>query len=220
MQGKTLTAVFPRLTVTNLSVSGSVSRHHLEDQVLPLPVQSADLSGIVVITTGGNDIIHSYGRAPPRECAMYGATLAQAEPWIRNFRQRLDEMMTTIRGRFPGGCAVFLANIYDPTDGTGDPGTSGLPEWPDGLEILGRYNTIIADCAARHDHVHLVDIRSPFLGHGIHCTKPWLPHYRWRDPTYWYHVNIEDPSDRGYDAIRRLFLLEMIRVLAGGSFPG
>ena len=30
---------------------------------------------------------------------------------------------------------------------------------------------------------------------------------------YWYFMNIEDPSERGYDAIRRLFLLEMIETL-------
>jgi hypothetical protein len=22
----------------------------------------------------------------------------------------------------------------------------------------------------------------------------------------WYHINVEDPNDRGYDALRRLFL--------------
>ena len=33
------------------------------------------------------------------------------------------------------------------------------------------------------------------------------------DPYCWYHVNLEDPNERGYDAIRRLFLIEMARVL-------
>jgi hypothetical protein len=34
------------------------------------------------MTTGGNDLIHWYGATPPREGAMYGASLAQAQPWI------------------------------------------------------------------------------------------------------------------------------------------
>jgi hypothetical protein len=86
--------------------------------------------GIVVLTTGGNDLIHSYGRNPPVEGAMYGAT-------------------------------------------------------PDA-----------------------------FLGHGIPCSQRWRTHYRRDDPHYRYFDNLEDPNPRGYDAIRRLFLLEIQAVLA------
>ncbi len=31
-----------------------------------------------------------------------------------------------------------------------------------------------------------------------------------RQTHYWYYTNLEDPNERGYDAIRRLFLLEMM----------
>ena len=60
----------------------------------------------------------------------------------------------------------------------------------------------------------MVDIRTPFLGHALHFNKPWTRHYRSDDPHYWYAPNIEDPNDRGYDAIRRLFLLRVIEVFA------
>jgi len=33
--------------------------------------------------------------------------------------------------------------------------------------------------------------------------------YDWHDPHYWYFENIEDPNDRGYDALRRIFLREI-----------
>ena len=52
-----------------------------------------------------------------------------------------------------------------------------------------------------------------FLGHGIHCRDTGNRHYRKADPHYWYAENLEDPNDRGYDALRRLFLLEMARIL-------
>lgn len=52
-----------------------------------------------------------------------------------------------------------------------------------------------------------------FLGHGIHCLKFWLSHYRAEDPRYWYYDNLEDPNDRGYDALRRVFLHAMARTL-------
>jgi lysophospholipase L1-like esterase len=218
MLGKNLSAVFPKLETKNISVSGSDSSHHF-GQIQKLEPQLSNVLGIVVMTTGGNDLIHDYGRTPPRECAMYGATLEQAKPWIENFERRLDEMVTALGKKFPDGCYIFLANIYDPSDGTGNTSSAitGLPAWPDGVLILKLYNEIISRCAERYDYVHLVDIHKAFLGHGIHCKKFWLKHYCSWDPHYWYSMIIEDPNDRGYDAIRRLFLIEMAKVFFYGN---
>ncbi len=212
MQGICLSAVLPNLQRDNRAVSGSTSLEHIAWIRDDLPVQPPEVLGWVVMTTGGNDVIHNYGRSPPREGAMYGASLEQAEPWIAAFEQRLDEMLDLIEARFPGGCHVFLADIYDPTDGIGDAARAGLPDWPDGLKILAAYNDAIARCAERRDRVHLVPMHQAFLGHGIHCTQWWRAHYRREDPHYWYAANLEDPNHRGYDALRRLFLLEMIDV--------
>jgi len=90
---------------------------------------------------------------------------------------------------------------------------AGLPPWEDGLEILTAYNTTIAQCAAKHENVWLVDIHSVFLGHGVHCRQPWREHYDSDDPHYWYYDNLEDPNDRGYDAIRRVFLNTIVKSL-------
>jgi hypothetical protein len=213
MKGKNLSSVFPNLRHKDFATSGSDSLDHFS-RIKKLEKFNPDILGIVIMTTGGNDLIHHYGQKPPKECAMYGATLEQAKPWIQNFEERLDEMILALNDKFPGGCHIFLANIYDPSDGTGDTKEffTGLPPWPDGLAIHKAYNKIIAQCAQNHDNVHLVDIYSPFLGHGIHCKKFWLKHYHFLDPTYWYSPNIEDPNHRGYDAIRRLFLIEMMKV--------
>lgn len=213
MQGLCLATVLPNLTATNIAVSGSNVIEHLELLLPKLETHDADAFGIIVLTTGGNDIVHNYGRTPPREGAMYGASLEQAVPWIKNFEQRLDQIVDGIVTRFPGGCRIFLANIYDPTDGVGDAEHAGLPAWPDGLKIIDAYNATIARCADRYEAVHLVNIHDEFLGHGIHCVQFWNSHYRPGDPRYWYFDNLEDPNDRGYDAIRRLFLIEMAKVL-------
>lgn len=213
MLGKNLAAVFPNLRAKNIAVSGSTSLDHLK-QIQGLEPQSSNVLGIVVMTTGGNDLIHNYGRTPPKEGAMYGATLEEARPWVNNFEKRLAQMIISIKEVFPGRCHIFLANIYDPSDGTGDTKSwlTGLPTWADGLLILRAYNEVISRCADKYDYVHFVDIHKSFLGHGIHCRKFWLKNYRFSDPYYWYHLNIEDPSDRGYDAIRRLFLIEIVKV--------
>jgi lysophospholipase L1-like esterase len=206
-----LRAVLPNLRTLNLAVSGSTSLKHVDQISEDLAKQDPAVFGIVVMTTGGNDLIHDYGRTPPKEGAMYGATLQKAGPWIEAFAKRLDRMLTLIEDRFPGGCHIFLGDIYDPTDGIGDAPSAGLPNWPDGLSILNGYNDVIHTCAARRSNVHVVPIHAAFLGHGTHCIQFWREHYRSEDPTYWYGTNLEDPNDRGYDAVRRLFLIEIVK---------
>lgn len=157
---------------------------------------------------------HSYFAllAQNPEDAMYGATLEQARPWIENYRVRLDRMLDLLNERFPGGCDVFLADIYDPTDGVGDAGNAGLPPWPDGVRILAEYNAVIHQAAADRENVHVVPMYETFLGHGIHCTNWWRSTYCKEDPHYWHGFNLEDPNERGYDALRRIFLIEIAAV--------
>jgi lysophospholipase L1-like esterase len=209
MQGLCLSAVLPNLEVKNLAISGTTSLTHVEVLEKSLSPQPPEVLGLVMMTTGGNDLIHYYGKRPPREGAMYGATLEQAQPWIDNFEQRLGRMIDLLDERFPGGCHVFLADIYDPTDGVGDAASVGLPEWPDGLAIHEAYNEAIRRCARRRHNVRMVPLREEFLGHGAHCRKLWRNTYRHEDPHFWYFDNIEDPNDRGHDAIRRVFLNAM-----------
>ncbi len=208
MRGLCLSAVLPNLQKKNLAISGSTSLMHFE-VIRQFETQDRNVFGLVVMTSGGNDLIHDYGRSPPREGAMYGATLVQATPWIENFERRLDEMLTLLKAKFPGGCLIFLADIYDPSDGVGDAASAMLPDWPDGLKIHRAYNEVIRRCGGKHDRVHVVPMHAEFLGHGIHCTQPWHDHYHFEDPHYWYGSNLEDPNTRGYDAIRRLFLVEI-----------
>ena len=78
LKNVSLSAVFPKLSTTNLSVSGSTSGEVVSRQLSLLPTNDVTMRGVVVMTTGGNDIIHNYGRTAPREEAMYGATWEQA----------------------------------------------------------------------------------------------------------------------------------------------
>ncbi|MEM6469279.1 MAG: SGNH/GDSL hydrolase family protein [Planctomycetota bacterium] len=216
MDGICLSAVLPQLASENFAISGSESMTHLEVIQETVPVYE-QAYGIVVMTSGGNDLIHSYGRSPPRECAMYSATLEQAEPWIDSFQVRLRKMFDAITLKFPLGCEIYIADIYDPTDGVGDAPSIFLPDWPDGLAIHARYNEVIRNVAAEIEHVHVVPLYETFLGHGSHCRQFWRANYDRSDPHYWFFSNIEDPNDRGYDAIRRVFLNT---ILAKTRLPG
>jgi hypothetical protein len=205
------------MDVKNVAVSGSNSIQHLA-AIEGLEAFPDSVTGIVVMTTGGNDLIHWYGRTPPREGAMYGATLAQAEPWIKNFEQRLSKMLDLVQQKFPGGCEIFIGDIYDPSDGVGDAPSVFFPAWQDAMAIHHAYNAAIHRCASR-DHVHPVPVHGTFLGHGIHCTQFWRKHYRADDPHYWFYTNLEDPNDRGYDALRRIFLLKIAETFSPNNAP-
>ncbi len=210
MQGICLARMLPNIEIENFAISGSTSKEHLQTVEQRLQVQSPNTFGLVVMTSGGNDLIHSYGKSPPRECAMYGATLDQAQPWIDAFRVRLDSIYAIISMRFPGGCEIFIADIYDPTDGVGDAPSVYLPHWPEGLLIHAKYNQAIIQFADSHENVHVVPLHRTFMGHGSHCHQFWRTTYVSEDPNYWYYDNIEDPNDRGYDAIRRVFLSSIV----------
>jgi lysophospholipase L1-like esterase len=206
MKNICLSSVLPNLQSMNLAVSGSTSIDHYQVVSERLPTQPEDVFGLVMLTTGGNDLIHSYGRRPPQEGAMYGANLVQAKPWIEAFQLRLNEMISKIEDAFPGGCEIYLADIYDPTDGVGDAPSIYLPHWEHGLAIHSQYNEAIRYCAKLRKNVYVVPLYQTFLGHGSHCRQFWREHYSSEDPSYWFFTNIEDPNDRGYDAIRRVFL--------------
>ena len=209
LQGVCLSAAFPNLSHENFAISGSESSTHLEVIRDTLPACD-DAFGIVLMTSGGNDLIHSYGRSAPRECAMYGATMSQASPWIDSFQARLAEMFDEIALKFPLGCEIYIGDIYDPTDGVGDAPSIFLPDWPDGLAIHAKYNEVIREVAGARDHIFVVPLHETFLGHGSHCRQFWRQHYDREDPHYWFFTNIEDPNDRGYDAIRRVFLNSIV----------
>ena len=213
MSGICLSRVLPDLEVRNISVPGTNSIQHLAMQIDGLEVHDPEVLGIVVMTTGVNDVILRYGDVPPREGAMYGASLETAGPWIEAFERRLGVMADRLEASFPGGCHLFLANIYDPSGCIADPALAGLPEWPDGPAILRGMNDAVARLARDRRNVHLVNVHDEFLGHGLACGRPWSRHYRPDDPHYWFGCILEDPNDRGYDAMRRLFLAEMARAL-------
>ncbi|MCA8934654.1 MAG: SGNH/GDSL hydrolase family protein [Planctomycetes bacterium] len=216
MRGLDLAHVLPNIRVVRKAFNSTNSIQHLRD-IQSLPSYPADTFGIVCITTGGIDLIHQYGKAAPVEGAMYGASWDVAEPWIENFRERLDTMVDTLAQKFPGGCAVMLATIYEPTDGVGDIENAGplfwMPAWPDGKRIHTAFNDALIACADAHAYVHTVDVYETMLGHGIHCRDEENEHYVSDDPNYWFFYNLEDPNQRGYDAIRRVFLNAIIGAL-------
>ena len=212
MQGKDLSSVFPKLEARNIAVDYTISQQHIDQQLVKVKQHDESAYGVIVLTSGGNDLIHDYGRSEPRHDAMYGCTYKQGKEWCEMLKGRLDTLLSGLMERFPGGCDIFFSNIFDPTDGVGDPQTVMMNRWPACVKVLGLANEKIAELCEKYPNVHLVDIHSEFLGHGIHCDEFWRKHYRKDDPHFWYAPILEDPNIRGHDAIRRVYLNKMIRV--------
>lgn len=120
MTGKNLRRVLPGLRVLNLAQNSTSSGDHLRFQVKMLPTQAPSVRGIVALSTGGIDLIHNYGASPPQDEAVYGANWEDGQRYAEQFGRRLDQLLDEIALRFPGGCDIFVATIFDPTDGVGD----------------------------------------------------------------------------------------------------
>ena len=219
--GICLQGVFPDLHVENHAVSGSPSYAHLR-QARALAPSPSDTLGWVVITSGSNDLVYRYTNGPG-DGAMRGATLEQARPWIASLGRRLDQLVDIVQSKFPGGCEIFLATIYDPTDGVGDieksipvlfRGLIGIGPWPQAEAVLDACNAEIVRVCQR-PHVHLVDVHGLFLGHGIHHADRTARYYCATDPTLWFMNDVQHPSERGHDAIRRAFLRVMASLRRG-----
>ena len=132
-------------------------------------------------------------------------------------------MLDFITEKFPGGCEIYIANIYDSGErgGQESPGID-LPNWKDGLAIHAAYNEVIVECARSRNHVHVVPIYEILFGHGPDCQQFWRTIYDWEDPAYWHYINIRDPIDHGYDAVRRKFLQVILKntKLRSGELSG
>jgi len=213
IRGKCLSAVLPNLRAHALAVAVSPTLECAHELVPMLEVQDEDTFGIIVLTIGLDDFSPP-GEAAPREGAMYGAAFETAQAWIDDFRSLLEEVLDGLEERFPGGCEFFIANVFDPSDGGSDVSIAGLPVWPARRRILAEYNEIIVRAAKSRRNARLIDLHAAFLGHGVCCRQFWRPIYDRDDPHCWYSETLDAANDRGHDAIRRLFLNEMIATLS------
>jgi lysophospholipase L1-like esterase len=210
--GKDLAHHFIATAVENIALAGSTScdfsASDIHSQLTSLAPEVAQT--IVVITLGGNDLIHPYSCGTPHDCSEYCSSLSQATPFAANYKARMIALINQIKADAHGTVSVFLANIYDPTDTVGDiqnatiSGVHLLPAWPGGLDVLSLYNSTINDVATATGAT-VVDMHAAMLGHGIHYSDSTNMYYSASDPTYWYCANLEDPNDRGYNAIRGAF---------------
>ncbi len=175
------------LRVVRGARAGARSRD-LAAQARMLPTDLPGPVGIV-ITIGGNDLREAAG------VAIGGADLEVRQELRRNIADAIDDLVRP--GRFGSGTEahVYLATIYDSSDGRGGFRERGCPIAigtiaTDG--IFERWNADLADLA-RARGAKIVDIHGVFRGHGI------------GSPESWYLGDCIHPNNAGHVALASAF---------------
>lgn len=118
--------------------------------------------------------------------------------------------------RFPDGASIYLANVYEPSDGVGQ-----ADECFFGLDLTSALATLDAVNAATRAQAEAkggawLDMHGHFLGHGYYAGDSENPYHQADDPSLWFDEDCIHPNDRGHHEIRRLFW----HALSGQAWPG
>jgi lysophospholipase L1-like esterase len=173
---------FPGIDFRPLAVDGATTESVLGDQLDALPPADPRAEALVTLTAGGNDLL-----------GLIGGSDRAGSAGVRAILDRLERILEALRHRLPRAL-VLVANVYDPTDGTGD--LEGTRLRPQEMRWLGDYNAGVARLCGERD-ARLVDVHGHFAGHGRSAP----PGERW----YWTESLIE-PGLVGASEIRRLWL--------------
>ena len=163
----------------------------LVDVQLPRLEASGVRPSVVTLTIGGNDVLGSFGDT---RAAL--VTVARVGAAVGTVLERVDAVLA------PGG-RVVVGTVYDPSDGTGDTTSVGLPPWPDVVAVLAELNQVLRAVAAQHGAA-VAEIHQRFLGHGLAVGDPGQGEPRPADRRLWYCQVIE-PNAWGASGVRAAF---------------
>jgi lysophospholipase L1-like esterase len=188
-RGRDLESRFPGLGWHILATDGGTTLTMLEQQ-LPR-VDSLPPPSIVTVTVGGNDVL-----------LRYGDTRAALEV-VGSVRQRLAQALDNLHARAAPGAVLIVGTVYDPSDGSGDASSVGLPPWPDVVAVLDELNAVLQDTARQHG-AEIADIHATFAGHGLSRGNVATPEVRPDDRELWY-CNVIEPNAWGAGGVRQAF---------------
>ncbi len=153
---------------------------------------------LVTITIGGNDVTAALGKI------LSGGDDSKERGDFREFLEgALDELQKP--DRFGPGvkAVIYMTNVYDPSDGTGNfkfqsgakcGGALGF--YPAGRPTapqLDPWGQIFVDVAAKRQDVHVLDLRGKYQGHGVPSAETWFV------------PDCIHPNAKGHAAIKELF---------------
>ena len=187
------------LSFLQLATDGATTATLLDVQ-LPRLAAADVRPAVVTLTIGGNDVLSCFGdtRAARTAVTRVGTRVATA-------LDRVDALLA------PSGRAV-VGTVYDPSDGTGDTTSVGLPPWPEVVEVLAELNATLRAVAVEHGAA-VAEVHEHFLGHGLAVGNPGQGDPRPRDRQLWY-CDVIEPNAWGASGVRAAFWDAL-----GGSKP-
>jgi acyl-CoA thioesterase I len=191
--GRDLVTRFPDVDCRVLAADGATTVDVLESQLDALDAIDASGDAVVTLTAGGNDLL-----------SLLGAPDGAGQDGVARILRNLDAILEAVRGRLPRA-VLLVANVYDPTDGSGDlgdhrvhPAATIADGWLQAHEMrwLRDYNAGV-DRLCGQRGARLIDVHGHFAGHGRSAPAA----ERW----YWSGSLIE-PGVVGASELRRLWL--------------
>jgi hypothetical protein len=156
------------------------------------------------MTIGGNDMQNAIFELLTTSGS---AQEDQAAEIIADVADNLDEMIDYLQDptRFPDGSYIYMANVYDPTDGVGQVGNCFF-----GMDLTSLWSyfddaNVAFRAVAEARGVGLVDMHGHFLGHGYYYDDSSSEHYSADDPNLWFDSDCIHPNNAGHHELRRLF---------------
>jgi lysophospholipase L1-like esterase len=180
--GRDLVTISPGIDCRFEAQDGATTESVLGSQVDALRGIDPGGEALVTLTAGGNDLLR-----------LIGATDRAGQAGVRAVLDNLDAILDVVRDRLPRAM-ILVANVYDPTDGTGD--LEGTPIRPQEMRWLADCNAGV-ERLCRQSGARLIDLHRHFAGHGRSAPAA----KRW----YWTGSLIE-PGMAGASEIRRLWL--------------
>jgi lysophospholipase L1-like esterase len=203
--GEELTSQFGAdIQVDNCSQGGAVNADLLDSQIPDCFPEPEQANTLVIITSGGNDIVRTAVNTPDFET---GKTAVDA--LVADLEGALDFFAN--ESNFPNGVSVIYANVYEYTDATGNldscrlaavAGLSG--QWDAGLKIYGYLESEYMRLAVERGF-DMLFMEEMFCGHGWNRDDESGPCYENRGEL-WMSSDCIHPNEAGHAAIADGFM--------------
>jgi lysophospholipase L1-like esterase len=164
---------------------------------------------LVVMTAGGNDF-HSMAKHALSSSETLTQSLARADAALAKLRAAVAWLKSPVN--FPRGSFVVMANVYEFTDGMGDPQVcpaatlDGLDKpWPDGRAVFVHLNEQILKIAV-DSASDMIFMAEAFCGHGFNAGNPANECWRGAGAATWFDASCIHPTPDGHARIAAMFL--------------
>jgi lysophospholipase L1-like esterase len=180
--GRDLVTRHPGIDCRLLAADGATTGSVLSSQLAVIERRDAHVETLVTLTAGGNDLL-----------GLVGTSESEGRAGVRRILDNLETIVAATQDRLPRA-TILVANVYDPTDGTGDLETARLRARE--MRWLADHNAGV-ERLCQERGTRLIDLHGHFAGHGRSAPA--------RDRWYWSGSLIE-PGACGASEIRRRWL--------------